>query len=561
MTIAGCEPPEEAKEEAPDEEEIEEVEEPEAPNPAKDQRDNTLIYGDGLTSGVFNPALYATVYDMYIVDLVFDQLLAVDEEGELITDDRSLATEVEVDEEGTTFTYYLEEGVKFHDGEELTAEDVAFTWEVHAHPHYDGPNAFIVNNIEGVAEFREGEADEVAGINVIDDYTVEVETIEPLATQKHDMNVHVMPKHYYKWDYDNPEDYQDHFQALNQEPIGTGPFEFDEYLPEQRVELEANEDYFLGTPELDTFIYDEYDSLDALIPALETGAIDVTNYQTDLDTYEMVQDIEHAEHYGHLNNGYSYIGIHHDHPILGEQKVRQALMYGFNRNAWIESFFGDLGQPANTPLSPASWAYPGDEAFEDYEYDLDKANELLDEAGYDEWDEDGEWRLDEDGEPIEIEYLTYSEADWSVQIPEIAQDDWADLGIKLDIEMSEFVTVQERIMAEQDFDMYNMAWSLTADPDPYQTFSIDNSNPGERNSGQYHNERAEELMEEGRRTFDQEERKEIYEELFTLFNKDLPYLFVYFRDESFGINNRVENFQPTEFQYWTWNIHEVSVDY
>ena len=566
LAFIGCETPEEEVEE----------EEPAVDNPAKDQRDDVFIHGDGELSGIFNPVLSATVYDSYIVQLAFDPLFAVDEEGNITTENRSVASEADMDEDGTV-TIELEEGILFHDGEELTAEDVAFTWEAVAHPDYDGPRRATVNNIQGIDEITPGDDDEeediqemreqlseegVAGVEIVDDHTLVVESIEPLAVQKDDINVTgVMPKHHYKWDFTDPEAYADEFQALNMEPMGSGPYVFDEYVTDERAEFTAFEDYFLGEPATEQFIYDEYDDLGALIPALEAGDVDAIDYQTDVESYEMVDDIEHAMQVQHLNNGYAYISVHQEHPVLGEQEVRQALMYGLDRGAWVEGFFGELGQVAHTSLAPASWAYPGDEAFEHYEYDPDKANELLDEAGFDEWCEDEEYRLNDDGEPIELTYETYEEADWSVEIPEIAQDQWGDLGLDVTIEMSDCPTLQESTQLEQDFDIYNMAFNLAADPDPYELFHSDFTDPGEFNSMQYKCDEADELMEEGRREFDREERKEIYQELFTHFNEDLPMLFVYFRDETYGVNQRVDNFQPTEFQDWTWNVHEISVDY
>jgi len=360
FALAGCEPPEEEVVE----------EDPEVVNPAIEQRDNTFIFGTHEHSGIFNPALYATVYDAWVNELIFDTLLSVEDDGTLTTDHRSLAEEVEFDEEELTYTYYLREGVEFHDGEELTAEDVEFTWYAHAHPQYDGPRGGYVENIIGAEDFRAGETDEIEGITVVDPYTIEVQTEEPLAPelQQLDLNLPIMPKHYYEWDFDDEEAYDDHFVALNTDPVGSGPFEFAGYSPDERVELTAFENYFLGAPEIDDLILEEV-PMDANIPELDAGGIDAVDYTETPEDVAMMEEIEHAYIHSHMNNGYSYIGIHHEHPVLENQKVRQALMYGFQRVDWIDSFFEGLGSPAHAPVAPASWAYPGDDAFEHYEYD------------------------------------------------------------------------------------------------------------------------------------------------------------------------------------------------
>lgn len=524
-------------------------------NPAREKRDNTLIFASHNTSGVFNPCLVETGYDGWIIELIFDPLLSVESDGQLSTNNRALAEEVEFDKEELTYTYYLKDGVKFHDGEKLTSEDVRFTWKTLAHPEYDGRLGGNVSNIKGAEEFRAGKTDEIEGINIIDDHTIEVQIIEPLATQKHELNMRIIPKHYYEW-----ENYQEDFVDLNHEPIGTGPFQMDKYLPDQRVKLTSHEAYYLGRPEIDNLIY-EIVSDDTRIPELKTGTVDIIDFTETPENVSLMEDIEHSYIVDYMNNGFSYIAVHHEDPFLGEQKVRQALMYGLDRNSWIDSFFEGLASPAHASISPASWAYPGDEAFEQYEYDPDYANQLLDKAGYDNWDEDGKWRLNNEGKPVEITYKTYYDADWSQDLPVLARDNWEDLGIKLEIEVSEFTSLQQEVMREQDFQMFNMAWNLTADPDPYDLFSKTRTDPGENNFGQYHNEEVEKLMEKGRKDFDQEKREEIYEKLFVKLNKELPVLFVYTREENFGVNDRVNNFKPNEFQQWTWNAHEISVDY
>jgi len=567
--------------------------EPEADvvNPAE-ERGNTLIYGDADLSGVFNPPIYATVYDNYILGLTFDPMTRVDETGERVAggDWRTVAEDFEVCKDTGDITFHLREGVKFHDGEEVTAEDYVFTLEVHAHPDYDGARGHHVENVVGVGDIRdfhvydEEEEEEVAdpelmqekreqlseegieGVTIVDDHTVEIETVEPLATDLGELSFRVLPKHYYKWDFTDPDDYGDTFQDLNDQPIGSGPFEFEEYQVEERVITKAFEDYHLGEPNIDEIIYEEVPS-DSLIPELDAGSIDMTNYTDEPENYMAVEDIEFARQEETPNLGYAYIGIHHDHPVLGEQKVRQALMHGFDRLGWIDAFFGDeemdepLGGPAHAPVPPASWAYPGDEAFKDYEYDLDKANQLLDDAGYDEWCDDEEYRLDDDGEIIELTYETYDDVDWSVQLPTIAQDDWEDIGIKVNIEMGEFTSLQQTVMAEQDFDLFNMAWGLAADPCVASIFHSDNTDPGANNFGQYINEEADKLMEEGRSELDPDKRAEIYEDLFILMNEDLPYLFVYIREDNEGVNERVQGYERSEFQDWYWNIHELELEY
>src|SRR5690606_34193424 len=112
-------------------------------------------------------------------------------------------------------------------------------------------------------------------------------------------------------------------------------------------------------------------------------------------------------------NGYAYIGIKQDHPILKDKKVRQALAYGLNRHGFVESFFKGRGEVAHTPISPVSWAYPDVSELNDYKYNPEKANQMLDEAGW-VMKDDG-WRY-KNGKKFELTWTTYSGVEWAEKI-------------------------------------------------------------------------------------------------------------------------------------------------
>ncbi|ACB84073.1 ABC transporter substrate-binding protein [Natranaerobius thermophilus] len=550
VAIGGCAPPEEAKEEDPEAEEEEEAP-AEVDNPAV-ERPNEIVIGGPDLEGIFNPVLYSGVYDSWVLGMIFDSLLTVDENGQLTTDQRSVAKDYEISEDGTVYTFHLREGWEFHDGEEITAEDVAFSLEVTAHPDYDGPRSSFSDDIVGVDEFREGETDELEGITVEDDYTLVVEAQEPSADNIFDFAVMIMPKHYY--DFENYEDFQD----LTDDPMGSGPFELVEYSPDQHAILESFEDYYHGAPNVDRIIYEETET-EQQIPMVETGEADIVQVSSTPENMEMLEDIDHQEALTFFDNAYTYIGLNHEDEHLQHQEVRQALAYALDIEAFLDGMFGDeLAQPIYTPFSPVSWAYPDEDDMNDYAYDPDKANELLDEAGY-EWDDNEEYRVNEDGERLSFTWETIADNEWSEHLTTLALEQWPQIGVELEIENYDFNTLTDRIDQDRgDVDMWNMGWSLSAEPDPSNIFSVEYADAG-LNYGMYHNEEAEELMQEGLETFDQDERAEVYNELGVLFNEDLPYIFVYSNKEIWSTNDRVENYEPTAFQHLTWNIHEWEV--
>ncbi|ACB85170.1 ABC transporter substrate-binding protein [Natranaerobius thermophilus] len=549
VALSACAPPEEAKDEEVEEKEDEE---PVVENPAV-ERPNELIIGGTDLDGIFNPVLYSTAYDAWVIGMMYDTLLTVDENGELTTDQRSIAKDYEISDDGLEYTFYLREGWKFHDGVEVTAEDVAFTLEVTAHPDYDGPRASWSDNIVGVDEYRAGETDELEGVIVEDDYTLTVKSQEPDAGDIFDYSTYALPKHYYEFD-----DYEE-IHDLTNDPMGSGPFQLVEYSPDEHAILEPFEDYYHGEPELDRIIYEEIET-EQQIPMVETAEADIVAVSSTPENYEMLQEEDHQETITFLDNSYSYIGLNHQNEHLQHQEVRQALAYAIDIESFIEGMYGEeLARPMATPFSPVSWAYPNEDQLNFYEYDPDKANELLEEAGY-EWDENEEYRYNEDGERLSIVWETLADNEWSEHLTTLALEQWPQIGVDLELESYEFNTLVDRVNVEKrgEVDMWNMAWSLATDPDPSNIFSVQYADDG-WNMGYYHNEEAEELMEEGIRTFDQDDRAEVYNELALLLNKDLPYIFVYSSKDLWSVNNRVENFEPSAWQAFSWNIHEWEI--
>ncbi len=552
----GCAPPEEVAEEKEEGEKEEQESETAVDNPAAERPDELVIGGQPL-DGVFNPPLQSTLHDGRVMGMIFDSLLTIDESGEITTDQRSLAEDYEISDDGLEYVFHLREGVEFHDGEEVTADDVEFTFEVTAHPDYDGPRANWSDNIVGVDEYIDGETDELEGITIEDDHTIKIESQEPDAGDIYDYSVYVMPKHYYEFD-----DY-DEIHDLTEDPMGSGPFELDEYRPDEHAILTAFDDYYHGEPQVDRIIYEELES-EQQIPAVETGEADIVRVGSTPENHELLEQIDHQETITFLGNSYEYIGIQHNvdgepNKHMENRKVRQALAYALDIDAFIEGMYGEeLAQPIGAPFSPVSWVYP-DEDLNYYEFDPDKANELLDKAGY-EWDEDEEYRYNEDGDRLEVSWDTQADDEWSEHITTLALEQWPEIGIDLDVELYEFNTLVTRLDDNRgDFDLWNMGWSLGSDPDPSSYFSVDYSDYGEFNTGEYHNEEAEELMEEGLEEFDQDKREEIYKDLARVFNEDLPYIFVHSGKDLWSSNNRVENFEPSTWQAFNWNVHEWEV--
>lgn len=251
-------------------------------------------------------------------------------------------------------------------------------------------------------------------------------------------------------------------------------------------------------------------------------------------------------------------------PMLGDVRVRQALLYALDRENFILAEYGseELARVGLAPISPTSWAFPDENDLNTYAYDLDKANELLDEAGW-EMSDDG-YRY-KDGEKLSLHWLVYTDSSWPGTLSSMAFDSWQQIGVELNIELMDFNTVAERTMdakpGEKDFDIYTMGFSLNVDPDPSGAlFDFDAYKEGGFNASGYYNERAQELIRLGKESFDQEERAAYYKEFAILMNEMVPTSIVAYRSEIWGINERVSGMDMTAFAKWDDIIGDITLE-
>lgn len=522
------------------------------PASARANAADTLVIGIAATSGVYNPVYYETAYDGYVVSLVFAGLLTNNEDGEYLP---GLAESWEISDDNKTITVKIKENANFSDGEPVKASDVVHTYKIMADPSYQGRMGYVVDMLEGGDEYREavsgGQTDvEYKGVVAIDEKTVQFNFKDANATNLGEIGFGVVPAHIYEF---TPGDTSP-ITAKNGDPVGAGPYKFVNEAASEYVELERNDDFYAGQPSIPKLLL-RFTAKETELQAFQNGDYDVLDGVE--NTPENLEVIDSMTDFSTLlrtdNNGYAYIGLNMDNPSLAKKEVRQALAYGFDRYAFVEDFFQGAATVPNVPFARVNWAYSEklENEINKYEYNPEKAIELLEAAGY---TDDGSGVRTDGTNKLSFRFETYSDTAWTETLVSILKDEWSQIGVEIIENFQEFAGFSSKIYNERDFDMYTMAWSLSLDPSPRGIFHSDNIG-GDGVSGNnavgWRNERSDELLEAGELTFDQAERLAIYEEWGALWNDELPYIPVYMRENWTLVNNRVQGMDISPFVGWT----------
>ncbi|MXY94036.1 MAG: ABC transporter substrate-binding protein [Caldilineaceae bacterium SB0664_bin_27] len=422
-------------------------------------------------------------------DYLFSQL--IDRDTDAVSIHPDVATSWEVSADGLTYTFNLRDDVRFHDGEQLTAEDVKYSLEMFFHPDTGASHGRTsgLDQLVGAAEFEAGEADEITGIKVLDDYTVELNLVAPRGSVLLNMaSFNIWPKHLLEGtafaDLGETE-----YAVRN--PVGSGPFTMGDFEPDQFYILEANEDYYAGRPYLDQIIFRIGLTGATAYAALENGEIHMAGRVTATE-YERYKDDPSIVLLGDKIAGGLTVFPNQNRPLWQDVRIRQALLYSLDREAMAEAYYGDLAEVLHLRLTNPEFVSPN---IATYPYDPDKARALLEEAG---WDSD-----------LVLDFITYYQDDQSKRIHAAIQQYWNDVGIQVELIYLDGPAWVDRVLENDDF---HLAYACCGwfNPDQLRlSLGCDRGWPAGRNAGHYCNEEFDQLSEDAMSEPDPQKRKEM----------------------------------------------------
>ena len=527
------------------------------------------IVSDSPFAGTLNRNFYSGTYDDEILEWIDESLLSIDEDF-IFTDDGIASFEYDEDEK--TITFEIEEGVKWSDGEELTADDWKLAYEVIAHPGYDGPryDSTLQNvvgmkeyhdDVEGneddgyetIAEYREEHDDTVSGVEVIDDHTLKV-TYEEFTPSLLAGGIwtYAMPTHIFE---DMPVEDMDSSDEVRKNPVGLGPYKVESIVEGESVVLSPNEHYWRGEPGLDEVTLKVVADAN-VVQELENGSVDIASFPS--DKYPDNDDMSNVQFLGRVDLSYTYIGfklgtwdkengeVAPDPDMkMSDHDLREAMWYAVDNDAVGEQFYNGLRWNGNTLIPPSHVNFHADDV-EAPTYDPDKANEILDEAGY-EWADGEDYRTDKDGEELVINFASMDGGDIAEPLAKYYIQAWEEVGLNvelLDGRLQEFEVFYDRVGEtgddDEEVDIYQGAWGVASDVDPSGLYGPE----AIFNFPRYQSDENDELLEEGLSvdSFDLEHRQDVYKEWQELMVEDIPVFPTLYRSGLVAVNKRVSNY-------------------
>jgi len=483
-------------------------------------------YGDALITGsigepsILIPMLAGDSASHDVAGLIFNGLVKYHTDLSVIGD---LAESWDISPDGLIITFHLREGVKWADGVEFTAEDVMFGYKTIIDEKTPTPYK------EDYLQVKKAE--------VLDKYTFRVTYGKPFAPALTTWgNLTVLPRHLLEGKDITKIDF-------GRNPLGTGPFKLNRWTAGQEVVLHSNKDYFEGRPYIDRYIYKIIPDPATMFLELQTGGVDIMGLTPVQYTKQTENDFfkKNFQKFRYPTFAYTYMGFNLKHPWFKDKRIRQAIAYAIDKNEIVDVVLFGLGSPATGPYVPNTWPYNPN--VKHYEYNPQKAKQLLKEAGWE--DRDGDGIVDKDGKPFRFTILTNMGNTLRINTATIIQWRLAKVGIKVDIRTIEWSTFINEFIDKRRFEAVILGWSIGIDPDQYDIWHSSKTREKEFNFVSYNNPEVDALLEKGRRTFNIEERKKIYYKIQEILADELPYIFLYVPDATPIVHARFKGIMPS----------------
>lgn len=494
-----------------------------------------------------NPLLVSNTTDVMVSDLMFEPLLHANQNNDPVP---MLAADVPtlrnggISKDGLTITYHLRKDAKWSDGVPVTAKDVKWSWQAIMNPN---------NNIIS----RHG-YDYIKSIDTPDAYTVVVHLKQKFAPfintffADSDQPYNVAPEHVLS-------KYADiNNIPFNSNPnVSDGPFKFARWVHGDHIELTANDGFFMGKPGLRSVYVHIVPDENTAINLLRTHEIDWM-FEASINNYPSLQNIPGVTLDKVAVNGYEDVQLNVQRPYLRDVRVRQAIAYAIDKPRIVQtSSFGQY-QPATEDQPPFMWAY--DPNIKDYAYNVKKARQLLQQAG---WKPGADGIMTKNGEPLTLVLVSNNSNVTRRKNSVVLQEMLHKAGISVDVKYFTadvlFAPAGEGgILQNGKYDLSLAGWYAGMDPDDASQFTCANVAPNGYNYSRYCSQAMDAAQKVALDNYDIPTRKKAYSQVQQLLHTDVPEIFFWYTKQLQPINSNFKGFAPSpvteSWNAWQWSI-------
>ncbi|MFW6022496.1 MAG: ABC transporter substrate-binding protein [Halanaerobiaceae bacterium] len=475
----------------------------------------TFVFGRGGDSVGLDPIQETDGESFKVAQQIFDTLVQYEPDNTDVIP--ALAKEWEVSDDGTVWTFNLREGVEFHDGTPFNAEAVVFNferWLFEDHEyHFGGEFPYVRYQFGGFPGI-------VKEINAVDEYTVEFVLNKPQGPFLNNLAMVC-------FSISSPTAVKKYGEDYFKNPVGTGPFKFVEWEQDDRITLEVNEDFWDGRAYLDKIIFRSIPDNAARYMELQAGSIDMMDSLSPEDV-DSVRSNSEFELLLRPSNNIGYFSMNFEMSPFDNVKVRKAMNYAIDRQSIVDAYYAGLGEPAKNSMPPSLWRYNDD--IPAYEYNPEKAKELLTEAGYPDGFEFDFWYM-----PVPRPYFPQPKL-----IAQSMQNYFSEIGLTANLVTYDWSTYLDK-NENKKAQTFLLGWTCyNGDPGTFLFALLDKVNV--RNN--YASEELNEVLIEAQTTVDYQDRVELYREAQDIIYDDVPWVPVVHSIPPLASKNIVKNYIP-----------------
>ena len=500
-----------------------------------------VIEGNFTDIRTLNSTFSSDTASNQVIGLMFDGLLNYKKNGDLVP---ALASDLpKTSADGLTYTFKLRSGLKWSDGQPLTADDVVFTYQL----MYD-------QTYKDYASPRRGDLQTyIASVTAPDPQTVVIQTKTVFAPFLANHALYgIVPKHVLG----NLTGKEMNTADFNNGPsVTNGAFKFVKWDKGQQVTMARNDNYWAGPAYLDSYVYKVLPDSVAVTNQLKTGEIDIGPVDpSQFDDVKTATNVVMSEFPVPTFTFYAYNldSTKLGGQLFGDKAVRQALLFALNRQQIVSAVFFGHGSVANSVEPPTSWAYK-EKPQVLYSFDKAKAESLLDGAG---WAKGSDGIRAKNGQKLKFTMITNAGNKQRESMLTVMQQSWKDIGVDATPSLIQFPQLVSQIVSIRTFDMFLVGFNWGADPDVSPLYHSRNTVAGGFNGADFKNDQADTLLDQALGTLDKTKRKQLYSQFQDLMSDVAPSPVILFNTGIYGVNSRVQgtDFGPfNQFAQRPWN--------